>query len=374
MSKKLSCSIAEADIDSYDTANKRISRIALSGHPENKYVVSEDDAKKARYITFNDDKKQYEVQYNQFGTMGPPVIQPNKYQYFQRIAFRLGRDIRLLFEVIASDVSDSERLQEQLVAMNKTLQQMKKANPGHTTGTIEPSKGKELSLTQIARELLKTAPELKEDSGLDANRDVSTLTEAEAAQIIQLQLIEESNNNWESRFPEDENVWDWVDNTPPTPLGPPGDASDKDPNNDPRSSEKRSGGVVEPTAPIRAQARTQQYFSRRRWPVECQSPVRQNVIKASGPALEPETQKTKPQIVPYARPVSRAQMKRDAVGPWPREQYTGYGGPAHFPFGETPIQQALQSMQMEEDLKDSESSRVPPPLNESRLTVDSRGV
>ena len=253
-----------ADTNSFDGATELVSRIPPSGHPEHKYVLSEDDAKRSGYIRFNEATKKYEVQYDSSGYRDAPVLQPNKYKHLQQVATRLGRDIRLLSEAIADgDEDDSTIYSKQFNALKKVLQYMEKINPGHSADTADLVSGKELSLKMIARDLLKYAPELGGDVGMDPKRDTATITTEEAAKIIQLQLIEESNNNWESRFPEDEHVWNWVDE----PLSTTQPASDA------------------PTAFVRPNF-PKKYFSLRRWPVECQSLAGQAIIKNSGPAFE----------------------------------------------------------------------------------------
>lgn len=297
-------------------------------------MLSEDDAKRASYITFNNDTKKYEVQYDSSGTVGPPIVQPNKYEHFQRIAFRLGRDIRLLSELVADYGSNATRLQKQSQALNRTLQHMKEINPGHASGTVDPITGKELSLKMIARDLARHAPELLKDINME--RDISTITEEEAAQIIQLQLIEESNNNWESRFPEDEHVWDWVDD--PLPTTQPAD------------------GATPLSSTHDAYNTTRRYFSMRRWPVECQSTSLQAMIKTSGPPLDTDISTTQIQTVQQAPTLIAAQKRRAAIGPYPRERYTGRGGPPNFPFGETPVQQSYKSFEIVRDLEGGQYS------------------
>lgn len=299
-------------------------------------MLSEDDAKKLskNYIRFNEITKKYEVRYNVLNVWGAPIVQPNKYTHLQQIAFRLGRDIRLLAEAIGVNGDHTIRYSKQIVASDRALKWMSQIDPRHVAGTIDPETGKELSLKTFARDILSIVPELKTDIGMDPTRDITTITDEEAAKIVQLQLIEESNNNWESRFPEDEHVWDWVDDPLPT-TQPAGDA----------------------TTAITLRARptfTKQYFSLRKWPIECQRSAIQDLIKTSGPPGGPQDESIQPQ--PHSpQPVSTltaAQRRRDAIGPYPRERWTGRGGPPNFPFGETPYQQAYQSFRMEEDLKD----------------------
>lgn len=324
---------AKLIVTSFDAATKQVSRIPPGGHPENKFVLSEEDAKNARYINYNNDTNEYEVQYDKTGTMGPPIVQPNKYYHLQRIGFRLGRDIRLLSELIGDCGDDATRYQKQLDALAQTFQHMGTLHPGHGAHPVDPGTGGALSLKTIARDLVKCAPELRLDIGMDPKRDISTLTENEAAQMIQLQLIEESNNNWEPRFPEDEHVWDWVDNPFP-------------------STEPAETQAVTPRS---ATVYSKQYFSMRKWPVDCQSTAVQTMIKLSGPSWS-DLDTTQVQMTEQV-PILTAAQRRLAIGPYPRERYTGRGGPPNFPFGETPYQQAFQNFIVERDLKDGQYIR-----------------
>lgn len=208
-------------------------------------------------------------------------MQPNKYQHFQQIAFRLGRDIRQLSELIATgqENDDAFRLQLQFEALQRTLQHMDQIDAERIAGT---GNGKEISLKAIARDLLKYAPELLEDMGLDREHDISTITEYQAAQAIQMQLIEESNNNWEPRFPENEHVWDWVDDQVPSVQTPAGTTSTVA-----RHPHIASGAT---TTQLQLPP-VNKYFSLRRWPVECQSTAVQIKIKSSSlPTVEDKTE------------------------------------------------------------------------------------
>ena len=298
-------------------------------------MLSEEDADKTRYIHFNDSTQKYEVQYDAEGTIGTPIVQPNKYEYLRRIAFRVGRDIRTLSELIDTGSDDQGLLEAQNTALAQTLKHMQVINPQHAVedgaedaleAPAAPS-GKEISLKKIARDLVKVAPELVKDAGLDFSiRSMSTMTNKEAAKLVQMQLIEESNNNWESRFPENEHVWDWVDD----PL-------------------QITEGVNSQALGGRTRDSTKQFFSMRKWPVDCQSLERQAMIKTSDPTFPDEVED--PQPVPES---TAEQRMAKMMGPPPRERYTGRRERPYFPFGETPYQQAFLSWRMEQDLKDGQ--------------------
>ena len=350
-------SLNEADNDSFDKAQQLVSRVPPSGHPENQYVLSEDDAKTANYIKINKDTQEYEVQCDVYGTIRPPVVQPKKYQYLQQIAFRLGRDLRHLSKLLFSPCdSHDTRFQQHFEALRMTLHRM---NELDTERTSENVNTKELSLTAIARDLLRYAPELLQDLGLDRHHDLSTITEAQAGQIIQFQLIEESNNNWEARFPEDEHVWDWVDDALPTrsQVMPPATASNVAPL-----------GASNTTNPPRLLAASRKgFFSMRRWPVECQSRAVQTTIKSSGPTILENSGPTKTQAL--QRPTAQ------------RELHTGKSDPQNFPLENFPFdeesshfQQAHQSFRVDQDLVDGEYQYLYPIVPDSALPMASNSL
>lgn len=287
-----------------------MSRIPPSGHPENKYIVTAEQLEQRDYIRFNADKQKWEVQYDAGGKVGQPILQPNLYEHLERIAYRVGRDIRQLHSEIADSHTDVERFNHQFNSLQLTRGLMDSEDSRH-------SMNKEISLRKIARDLHKVAPDLVEESLVDLESDTS---EQGSATIIQMQLIQESNNNWESRFPEDEHVWNFA---APRLSREPLATSDKG-------------------KPIRY--RVNQYFNIRRWPVWAQSKKVQTAMKTSGLVIQ---EKPAP---PLAQPAE--ELKSTLVEEVKRERYTGYGGPAMFPFGETPYQQAYLSWRMEQDLAD----------------------
>jgi hypothetical protein len=251
-----------------------------------------------------------EVQYSANGKMGPPILQPNLYEYLQKIAYRVGRDIRRLHSQISIGHTESQRLNDQ-----DALTRLAHDLMNNTAARLD-----NFSLGNIARGLHKVAPDLVEESQVNLDDPEN---EKNSATIIQMQLIQESNNNWDSRFPENEHVWGFAA---------------------PRLSREQYGpdGKGEPT-----RRRIKQYFSLRRWPLWAQSKNIQKAIKASSLVIqERPAVKARPQV---EEEIDTLPMDEDK-----REQYTGYGMPAMFPFGETPYQQAYQSWRMEQDLADGE--------------------
>lgn len=112
------------------------------------------------------------------------------------------------------------------------------------------------------------------------------MTDYHAGQLLQMQIIEELNNNWESRFPEKENIWTFaVLNLEPVA--------------------RELNGMKVKSVPL-----PNRYFDMRQWPLECQSKATQALIKASGPIIQ-----EKPKILEPAKPVpSRAAKEAEALG------------------------------------------------------------
>ncbi|RAL68312.1 hypothetical protein DID88_007042 [Monilinia fructigena] len=140
-----------------------------------------------------------------------------------------------------------------------------------------------------------------------------------AALMIQSQVIEELNNNWESRFPVNEKVW--------------GFARDR---------------LINPVRTVVA-GRTfteyhhpRQYFSMRRWPPCEQGLASQEVIRNSGPVIQTKVIKARKSV---------GEKNLDSLKK-PQEAQHIAGGLPNFPFGETPYQQAYLSYRVQEDLKD----------------------
>jgi hypothetical protein len=271
-----------------------------------------------------------------------PIIQPNKYEHLRRIAFRLGRDIRTLSVKLANEQLDGDRIANQKDALRLALEYMRQIHPEHQVPYQRDPSRKEISLQKMARDIINVAPELVLDAGIDLrNRTSKDLTEKEAAKIIQLQLIEESNNNWEPRFPENEHVWDWVD-LRPEPM------------------QVVNVGRRQLQAP-------KQFFSLRKWPPGCQS--QQTQIQLSQDALAEEAQKNQGgqagEQINFVAGTGKSLMKtakgqahvpadrnHQFVSDPKRERWTGRGGQPYFPFGETPYQEKFQSWKIQQDLAD----------------------
>ncbi|RDW75881.1 hypothetical protein BP5796_06702 [Coleophoma crateriformis] len=229
-----------------------------------------------------------------------------------------------------------------------------------------------LSLRAIARELDQIAPDLTKEAGVD--RTHATL--GCQARVIQMQVIEEANNNWDLVFPEKEEVWSFAASRlsrtqSPSYVKPsPKEAAevqkfiDSDRTTLQYLQDER---IRSPTTWCRgkynqlltlqeqivddedylgkAKPKPRQFFSMFRWPVEVQNPAQQLSIISSGPIVD---EKPAPTTQPDYDHGHTADARR------PREIHVGQGQPPHFPFGETPFQQAWQSFRMEWELRNSE--------------------
>lgn len=193
-------------LSSFDAQNKFVSRVPLSGHPENKYVVSRASAAYSPGV-----RADGEVQYDAKGTIGPVIIQPNKYYYMQKVAYKLGRDITKFLSLDTQTGTDKSKfLAGQYKAMGHVVQSMDPIFPedqyavklidGPTNGPIE------VTLERMARDLNKLAPELAIDAGIDPNN----MDDRNAGSLLQMEVLEENSNGWESRFPENEHVWEFA--------------------------------------------------------------------------------------------------------------------------------------------------------------------
>lgn len=285
-------------------------RIPPNGHPENKFIVSIDRLKTCDCFIYKPNEDIWEVQYDDKGKVGPPILQPNLYEYLQKIAYRVGRDIAELHRQIVLTHTDSERLSDQSESARLTYNLMKNFASGVN----------KISLEKIARDLHRVAPDLVEESQVNLD---DTGSEEDCATIIQMQLIQESNNNWDSRFPENEHVWDFA-------------------------VARLSTGAINPNKKRRsARCRINQYFSLRRWPLWAQSEKVRKRIQSSNLVVQENP-------VTTARPQVEEAIDTPPMEEAKRERYTGYGMPSMFPFGETPYQQAYQSWRIEQDLADGE--------------------
>ncbi|KAF7913699.1 uncharacterized protein EAF01_000105 [Botrytis porri] len=310
----------------------RVARVALTGHPEMKYIDDRRRAFAGYGIHWDEATNTFSVQYNAAGFTGPPIIQPNLYSFVEKAAFKFGRAIAMYTEELTMDKMHYTReLSLQVVhqSYSDTMKRLegKELYPGEPNVPPANPNPNNITLIRIASDLYKVAPDIFTDHGLnvetllDSSVPYSTRLQYSAL-VIQTQVIEELNNNWESRFPIKENVW--------------GFARDR---------------LVNPVRTVVA-GRTfteyykpRQYFSMRRWPPCEQSPASQQVIKVSGPVVQAKVVKE-----PAVRK-SNEEKKMESLRKKQEPVHVG-GGPPNFPFGETPYQQAYQSWRITEDLKD----------------------
>ena len=272
--------------------------------------MSPDQLADREYFKYKPSEEKWEVQYDAKGKIGPPILQPNLYDYLQKIAYRVGRDVRELHRQMGTTHTESERLNDQFDSVRLACDIM----DGIT------SEINDVSLQKIARDLHRVAPDLMEEAQVNLDGAES---EKNSATIIQMQLIQESNNNWDSRFPENEHVWDFA-------------------------VARLSTGAINPNKKRRsARCRINQYFSLRRWPLWAQSEKVRKRIQSSNLVVQENP-------VTTARPQVEEAIDTPPMEEAKRERYTGYGMPSMFPFGETPYQQAYQSWRIEQDLADGE--------------------
>ncbi|TGO18063.1 hypothetical protein BTUL_0012g00070 [Botrytis tulipae] len=310
----------------------RVARVSLTGHPEMKYIDDRRRAFAGYGIHWDEATNTFSVQYNAAGFMGPPIIQPNLYSFIEKAAFKFGRAIAMYTEELTMDEKHYTReLSLEVVhqSYSDTMKRLegKELYPGEPNVPPANPNPNNITLIRIASDLYKVAPDIFTDHGLnletllDSSVPYSTRLQYSAL-VIQTQVIEELNNNWESRFPIKENVW--------------GFARDR---------------LINPVRTVVA-GRTfteyhqpRQYFSMRRWPPCEQSSASQQVIKVSGPVVQVKAVKE-----PAIRK-SKEEKKKDSLRKKQEPVHIG-GAPPNFPFGETPYQQAYQSWRITEDLKD----------------------
>ena len=309
----------------------------MTGHPENKYVLSRGEAIRSPGVHKNSNGN-FQVQYDATGALGHPIVQPNKYQHFQRLAYRVGRDLRSYLERLGQGKFPPRTgLQYQMESLEDTLERMETDVPSQMTTQMATeattSNSKNAMLKRMALDLHHVAPDLAEHAGFDLS-DPSTISEQQAAALLQMQILEEANNNWELRFPENEHVWDFasvrLEYMEEEPIG-------------------RS---------VNARPRVKQFFSMRKYPLCCQSKARQEAISALGPEIhempmppKPADLKSMGQVQPEVPP--ETQMRPKKVARHLR------GQTPHFPFGESQYSRAWLSFRMEQDLKDGQYLSLP---------------
>jgi len=273
--------------------------------------------------------------------LGAPIIQPRKFAFLEQIALRLGRDITKATQIVDQSLGYHSRnslVHQVLQAKDHADGRMREdlILPGETRApNVATPNPNNISLVDIARELNRLAPELATDppstinvNNLLADSETSRLIELklqDANRLIHKQVVEELNNNWESRFPENEPVWDYAR---------------------PRLATYDYVNDNGKTERVRYQVRN--FFSLRRWPPQCQSAENQQIILASGPIV-PDPPLINPP--PSAPALTDAQIRADLLNETQQARHIG-GQPPNFPFGETPYQQAWLSYRMEQELKD----------------------
>jgi hypothetical protein len=301
-----------------------VSRVPLSGHPENKYVVSRENAANSAGVRVKAGGL-LEVQYDVKGTIGPVIVQPNKYFYMQKVAFKLGRDITQFLSLdTKTDTDMSSFLSGQYKAMTHVVQSMDPIFPQdqYAVKLLDmPTNGPtEVTLERMARDLNRIAPELAQDSGIDPNN----MDDRDAASLLQMEVLEEASNSWESRFPENEHVWEFA--KPRVEL-----------------RDRTIRGRV-----VQVRDRQQQFFDLCRYPVCMQSQLIQRAIEESGPIIQ-----EKPKLdAQHAQPAADDNADAMIPGGRPIEIHRGKDRPPYFPFGETPIAAAWESYKIERDLAD----------------------
>ena len=231
------------------------------------------------------------------------------------------------------------RLTNQITPADRTQQSQSRT----TTDSLEANS---ITLQRMAQDLDRVAPELADDAAFPADWDPLTMTEEQAAILIQMQILEELNNNWESRFPENEHVWEFATQRV-TPI---------------TITHNTDGNPLGGRRPLVMLPKVKNFFSMRRWPVTCQCEETQKNIFDSGPVIQPKSDATVPphQVAQRARAAVRgdvrADVRRDTTAHPQRRERHVRGQTPHFPFGETPYQQAYLSWRMEQDLKDGKYS------------------
>jgi hypothetical protein len=257
--------------------------------------------------------------------MGPVIVQPNKYYYMQKVAFKLGRDITQFYSLDTKiDTDQSLFLNGQYKAMGHVVQSMDPIFPEDQYAVKlldRPSTGPtEVTLERMARDLNKIAPELALDAGIDPEN----MDDRSAASLLQMEVLEENSNGWESRFPENEHVWEFA--KPRVEL-----------------RDRTIRGRV-----VKVRDRQQQFFDLCRYPVCMQSQSIQRAIEESGPIIQ---EKPKLDAPPAQQAIDDAAEARLPDGR-PIEIHRGKDRPPYFPFGETTHAAAWESYKIERDLAD----------------------
>lgn len=243
----------------------------------------------------------HDIQYNGDGKRGPPIVM--SFRRFIEASIRLGSRIYTLIQEL-----ESVGLQDEGKLMTSRTDRIN-SSPEHPF---------EITLLDIACPLAALQnPPIKED-----------LSQQRAIQLIQRQLVDESNRNWESVAPQFYSIWAYA-------------ASKEVPK--------------------------EKFFSIQKWPLQLRTqaemlPSRLKALKMglTDRHADPENGRT-------------YWDKRRSVF---EGKETFYGGETVFPFGETKIQARILSNQFEEDLRDGTCSKSRPYLSrfENTLTLSSSGI
>lgn len=332
----------------FETANqqrrRRVWRIPLTGHPENQYITQPLDVNSKILppgVRFDDKLKSHVVTYGASGNAGPPVLMPHKYELFEKLAYRLGRECRAMLDFSLGPYKPTKNcLEDQLNLIQKVYDAMHKLTDEDRAEIDEdgiahiPDK-KVYNLKNMALNIHKIAPDIAEHLAEDDKikfpiKNPTQMSEAHAGMILQMQIIEEVSNNWELRFPENEHVWDFADERLQEVSVNVGDR------------------MVKKRPPKR------QFFHMQRFPLAYQNPEKQALIITSGPVVQEKPVQT-------VSTVSQVQQTpaMNSLQPPPKVDRHIRGQQPSFPFGETPYQAAFQSFRIEQDLKDGKSSLPP---------------
>lgn len=317
---------------SYDQARNLVARITPSGHPENKYVVSEEELTSSLHIMFNVESNEYEVQYDARGHFAPPISQPNKFEFLEQAALSLGREIGVqALQLADGGIADQDKLllQQQSTRLIREHMEASRGVQSKSHVTLLPgpdiSVAKDISLPKLARDLSTIAPHLLKEAGVNLPKPGDPMTERDAAKIVQMSVLEEENNCWERLFPEAEHIWDFTIPVLNSTFNLP------------------SGRTVKPL-PL-------QYFHMRRWPPQHQPRDIQNAVSNRSLLIQEKPASSKP-----APPVSRAEAIAAQKKKLREEgRHTGKGGTPYFTMGETPVQQSWISHEIGLHLADGDS-------------------
>lgn len=295
-----------------------MSQIPLGGHPENKYVVSRAAVSSSPGVRYDEEGK-LEVRYDVSGRVGPPILQPNKFHHLQKLAFRLGRDLKKNALVLAcEDPNPEERVEGQLDARAAAEAEIDNILPADRSGepigtSDQPTRN--VTLQRMAQDLYKIAPDLAVEAGFQIKSGVD-ISERQAATLLQMQILEEASNNWEFKFSEKEHVWNSASDRVETTT---------------RMIRGRS---------VEGRPRIKQFFHMRRFPPCCQSEATKTLIKNSGPIVQEKPEPIIHQATDTDQKAHKEQKVRHIRG---REPY--------FSLGESAYERAFLSWRMEQELK-----------------------